>query len=78
MYDYGNEILKVMPNYTVKVMTEHTKDGMRFKRLYVCLGPLKEGFIHYCRPLVGLDRCHLKGPFGGMQLPLTQMMEFIL
>lgn len=57
-----------MPTSTVKVMTEHEADATRFKRLYVCLGPLKEGFIHYCRPLIGLDGCHLKGPYGGILL----------
>lgn len=34
----------------------------------MCLGPLKEGFINACRPLIGLDGCHLKGPFGGILL----------
>lgn len=68
LYDFGNEILKVMPNSTIKVMTKSAPDvidGVRFKRFHVCLGPLKEGFINYCRPLIGLDGCHLKGPFGG-------------
>ena len=68
VYDYGNQLLKEMPTSTVKVMTEHEADATRFKRLYVCLGPLKEGFIHYCRPLIGLDGCHLKGPYGGILL----------
>ncbi|XP_074337085.1 uncharacterized protein LOC141674263 [Apium graveolens] len=37
----------------------------RFKRMYICLGPLKMGFINGCRPLFGLDGCHLKDPYGG-------------
>lgn len=71
LYDYGNEILKIMPTSTVKVVTEPAEgglNGMRFKRFYMCLGPLKEGFMHGCRPIIGLDGCHLKGPFGGILL----------
>ena len=37
-------------------------------RLYVCLGPLKKAFVDFCRHVVGLDGCHLKGPFGGQLL----------
>ena len=43
-------------------------EGRRFRRFYVCLGPLKEGYMDGCRPLIGLDGCHLKGPFGGILL----------
>ncbi|KAL8157247.1 hypothetical protein AgCh_002087 [Apium graveolens] len=71
VYDYGNEILKVMPNSTVNIMTEPSEfevGGMRFKRMYVFLGPLKEGFLHGCRPIIGLDDCHLKTLFGGILL----------
>lgn len=60
-----------MPSSIVKLMTEPAEfgiEGRRFKRFYVCFGPLKEGFLHGCRPLIGLDGCHLKGPFGGILL----------
>lgn len=50
VYDYGNEILKVMPNSTVKIMTENAGDRMRFMSLYVCLGPLKEGLFTIVDP----------------------------
>ena len=35
-----------------------------FERLYVCLDACKKGFVH-CRPFIGVDACHLKGPYGG-------------
>lgn len=61
---------------TIKVMTEIAEvQGVatqRFKRFYVCLGPLKEGFIDGCRPIIGLDWCHLKGPFGGILLTAVE------
>jgi hypothetical protein len=34
-----------------------------FGRLYVCLDACKKGFVH-CRPFIGVDACHLKGPYG--------------
>lgn len=36
--------------------------------MYVCLGLLKEGIMDGCRPFIGLDGCHLKGPLGGILL----------
>ncbi|KAL8157945.1 hypothetical protein AgCh_002591 [Apium graveolens] len=66
LYSYENELMKVMPDTTVKLMTEVAEagvEGRRFKRFYVCLGPLKAGFLSGYRPLIGLDECHLKGPF---------------
>ena len=71
LYLYANEVKKVMPTSTVKLMTEPAENGFpgrRFLRFYVCLGPLKDGFLEGCRPLIGLDGCHLKGPFGGILL----------
>ena len=40
----------------------------RFMRFYCCLGPLKKGFLAACRPLIGVDGCHLKGPYRGQLL----------
>ncbi|XP_074346689.1 uncharacterized protein LOC141685495 [Apium graveolens] len=60
-----------MPLSTIKLMTDPPETGTdrrRFKRFYVCLEPLKEGFGEGCRPLIGLDGCHLRGPFGGILL----------
>ncbi|XP_070667339.1 uncharacterized protein [Malus domestica] len=36
--------------------------------MYVCLGACKEGFKYGCRPLIGLDGCHLKSQHGGQLL----------
>ncbi|XP_027184246.1 uncharacterized protein LOC113782560 [Coffea eugenioides] len=35
-----------------------------FLRLFYGLGALKKGFLAGCRPIIGLDGCFLKGPFG--------------
>ncbi|KAK9911852.1 hypothetical protein M0R45_035737 [Rubus argutus] len=40
----------------------------RFHRMYVCLAACKEGWIKGCRPVIGLDGCHIKGPHPGQLL----------
>ena len=42
-------------------------DSGLFQRLYVCLKACVDGF-KYCRPLIGIDGCFLKGKFGGQLL----------
>lgn len=39
-----------------------------FKRIYVCLGPLKEGFRYGQREILGLDGAFMKGPYPGQVL----------
>ena len=71
LFAYGNEVKKQMPTSTIKIMSEDAgvgEEGRRFKRCYVCLGPLKEGFLDGCRPIIGLDGCHLRGPLRGILL----------
>ncbi|XP_074325396.1 uncharacterized protein LOC141663533 [Apium graveolens] len=71
LWDYINAVKKAMPDSTIElVLDEPEADsvGRRFKRIYVCLGPLRRGFTQGCRPIIGLDGCHLKGPIGGQLL----------
>ena len=71
VWDYAYEVKRVLPDSTVKILTADPEPGTdrgRFMRLYVCLGPLKKAFVQFCRHLVGLDGCFLKGPFGGQLL----------
>ena len=39
-----------------------------FERIYICLGACKRGFLAGCRPVIGLDGCHLKSPNTGQLL----------
>ncbi|KAL2927480.1 Dihydrolipoyllysine-residue acetyltransferase component of acetoin cleaving system [Bienertia sinuspersici] len=41
---------------------------MTFKRLFISFGAQFKGFIKGCRPLIGIDGCHLKGHFNGCLL----------
>ena len=36
-----------------------------FERIYICLKGYKKGFLARCRPIIGLDACHLKTKSGG-------------
>lgn len=39
-----------------------------FKRVYFCFNALKRGLRAGCRPIIGLDGCHLKGVVKGQLL----------
>ena len=36
-----------------------------FERIYICFDSCKKGFLTGCRPIIGLDACHLKTKTGG-------------
>ncbi|KAI8547369.1 hypothetical protein RHMOL_Rhmol07G0190300 [Rhododendron molle] len=46
---------------------------VKFKRLYICWGSLKKGFMEWCLSVIGLDGCHLKGSYGGILLTAVGM-----
>ncbi|XP_074364979.1 uncharacterized protein LOC141706040 [Apium graveolens] len=73
VWDYANALLKALPDSTILVMTEDAGGTeevgqKRFKILYTCFGAVKKEFRKGCRPLIWLDGCHLKGPYGGQLL----------
>jgi hypothetical protein len=37
-----------------------------FMRYFVCFEAMSIGFVEGCRPFIGVDRCHLKGKYGGI------------
>lgn len=51
--------------------TENGIEEMRLKRMYICLAPLKEGFLDRCRTVIGLDGYHFRGPLGGILLTVV-------
>ncbi|KAK1570588.1 hypothetical protein Q3G72_004156 [Acer saccharum] len=36
-----------------------------FQRFFLSFEAQKKGFMEGCRPFIGIDGCHLKGPYGG-------------
>ncbi|XP_015576050.1 uncharacterized protein LOC107261433 [Ricinus communis] len=63
LHDYKLELLRSNPGSTTVL---HLEEQV-FKGLYVCFATLKDGF-KYCRPLISIDGCWLKGIYGGQLL----------
>ncbi|XP_062023137.1 uncharacterized protein LOC133739371 isoform X2 [Rosa rugosa] len=68
--DYGRELQRADPATTIdiKCAFPNTSNLPVFKRMYICLGALKNGFKAGCRTIIGLDGAHLKSCFGGQLL----------
>ncbi|GJV54776.1 hypothetical protein Tco_1455781 [Tanacetum coccineum] len=62
--DYCDSLKKANPNTTIKIDVYRAHNLLenvrRFKRIYVCLGPLKDGFRASGRQLLGLDGAFMK------------------
>lgn len=68
---YAQEILNTNAGTTLIIKVKQVGQSdteVKFKRLYLYWGALKKGFMEACRPVIGLDACHLKGPHGGILL----------
>ncbi|KAL6142875.1 hypothetical protein ACLB2K_061150 [Fragaria x ananassa] len=65
---YTHELKKRNPSCSVWIKTELNKDVTKFQRIYICLSAWKEGWKVGCRPIIGLDGCHLKGIHKGQLL----------
>ncbi|GKD59175.1 hypothetical protein Tco_1296684 [Tanacetum coccineum] len=70
--DYCLELRRANPDTTIKIEVEKDSDTdlntRVFKRIYICLGPLKKGFKACGRDLLGLDGAFMKGPYPGQLL----------
>ncbi|GJV65469.1 hypothetical protein Tco_1476297 [Tanacetum coccineum] len=71
--NYCLELSHKNPGTTVRIEVEPEEDRnvetRVFKRIYICLGPLKDGFRAGMRDLLGLDGAFMKGPFPGKSFP---------
>ncbi|GJY69603.1 hypothetical protein Tco_0472585 [Tanacetum coccineum] len=65
--DYCLELRRVNPDTTIKIEVErdsyHELQTRVFKKIYICLGPLKKGFKAGEKDLLGLDGAFMKGPY---------------
>lgn len=56
--------MKTHPGSTIKFRC----DKGIFEAMYVCLAPLRTGFLTGCRRIISVDGCFLKGRYGGQLL----------
>ncbi|KAK9932342.1 hypothetical protein M0R45_019583 [Rubus argutus] len=68
---YAEVLKKTNPGSTVKMMTEMVGEVRKFKRFYVCFDACKKGWKAGCRPLIGLDDCHIKTKYPGVLLSVV-------
>ncbi|KAL4589414.1 hypothetical protein LXL04_002321 [Taraxacum kok-saghyz] len=70
--DYCLELQATNPGTTIKIdvyIEPNPSNPTRmFKRIYICLGPLKQGFKACGRDILGFDGAFVKGPFPGQVL----------
>ncbi|GKA60577.1 ribonuclease H-like domain-containing protein [Tanacetum coccineum] len=61
---------KSVTSFSIDIEVEYICHGTTpyFKRMYVCLAAVREGFLNGCRKYLGLDGCFLKGVVKGMLL----------
>ena len=54
----GVQHLKVLPGIERPI----------FQSMFICLKPVLDGFVAGCRPIIGMDGCHLTGAYHGVCL----------
>ncbi|PRQ43114.1 putative transposase, MuDR, plant, MULE transposase domain-containing protein [Rosa chinensis] len=66
---YAAVLKKTNPNTSVWIERDVKGENVRrFKRIYICFGAMKKGWIEGCRPIIGVDGCHLKTVHKGQLL----------
>ncbi|XP_052119032.1 uncharacterized protein LOC127748491 [Arachis duranensis] len=79
IHDYAAELLRCNSGSTVQIQVERPPEFQletptpgtdmrpRFQRIYICLDACKRSFM-VCRPMISLDGCFIKTPYGGQLL----------
>ncbi|KAH7865138.1 hypothetical protein Vadar_002763 [Vaccinium darrowii] len=72
---YASEVRKSNPGSLVKMQCDRMSINHNpvFKRFFISFEALGTGFMTGCRPFIGIDGCHLKGPYGGVLLAATAL-----
>lgn len=69
---YAKYLQSVNPNNTIKVEVarRNTAPGrpLTFERMYFCFDAVEKSWKKGCRPIIGMDGCHLKGICKGQVL----------
>ncbi|KAK8670785.1 hypothetical protein V6N13_037402 [Hibiscus sabdariffa] len=67
LFDYVYALRTLDPEVTFDLMVvrPNSVDNPKSMRLYFCFSVLKECFKKYCKSVLGVDGCYLKGKFKG-------------
>ncbi|XP_071927470.1 uncharacterized protein [Coffea arabica] len=70
LWDYVATVKNSNPDSHISLQIDrrNVEERAIFQRIYYGLGALKNGFLKGYRPIIGLDGCFLKSPFGGQLL----------
>ncbi|XP_021721011.1 uncharacterized protein LOC110688550 [Chenopodium quinoa] len=70
VWDYGKALMQYSPGSECNVVVDGLEqiEPPLFLRMFICLALVRKGFLSGCRPLIGVDGCHLKGPYPGQIL----------
>ncbi|KAK2662001.1 hypothetical protein Ddye_000575 [Dipteronia dyeriana] len=68
---YAFMLNQTNPGVSVHICTQNPQPT--FQRIFLRFEPQKVGFLEGCRPFIGVDGCHLKGPFGGVLLSVVSL-----
>ena len=63
---YAYMVNQSNPGSAVHISTQDPQPT--FHRMFLSFQAQKLGFLNGCRPFIGVDGCHLKGPHGGVLL----------
>lgn len=74
---YATVIKKANDNTSVWIEGDMEGESRRFKRMYICYGALKKGWREGCKPIIGLDGCHLKTVCKGIMLTAVGSMAIM-
>ncbi|XP_056688012.1 uncharacterized protein [Spinacia oleracea] len=65
VWDYARDVMECDPRTGCQVVVNGIEqpEPPRFLRMFIFLAPLRDGFRKGCRPIIGVDGCHLKGAY---------------
>ncbi|KAH6761280.1 hypothetical protein C2S51_018229 [Perilla frutescens var. frutescens] len=74
LWDYAETLREKNPGSTVILQLDDTPTGKKFKRIYVCLAAVKNGFLSGYRPWIGVDGYHLRDSGNYPEYPASMLL----